>query len=139
MDLKIFEKNFQNREIDIMPYIMVISIFIGILIVTIIFNNNLRNYYILNGRVIDKKIVAVVNNDELSKIEENNEFLIERNNHIFTYKIFKINNLDNLYNEIFLESEIPDEYLVDNNVIKLKIVTKKTTIFDYLIKSLKGE
>lgn len=142
MDLKVFEKSFQNHEIDIKPYIIVLSIFISILIVTILFNNNLRSYYVLNGKVIDKKIEVIVDNNGLEKINENEELLIERNNHIFTYKIFKINNLENsnsIYSEVFLESEIPSEYLIDNNIIKLRIVTKKSTIFDYLIKALKGE
>ena len=142
MDLEVFAKSFQNREIDIKPYIIILSIFLSILIVTIIFNNNLNNYYIINGRVVDKQIELIVNNDELNKIVENKKILIERNNHMFTYKVVKINNLNNsnyLLSEIFLESELPDEYLINNNIIKLKIVTKKITIFDYLIKSLKGE
>ena len=120
---------------------ILLSIFIIILLVIILFNNNLKKYYAINGKVVDNKILVLVNNDELKYIVENKELLIERNNHIFTYKIFKINNQNNsnyLYNEVFLETT-PNEYLIENNIIKLKIITDKTTIFDYLIKSLKGE
>ena len=141
MDLEIFKKNIENREINIRPYMILLSIFIIILLVIILFNNNLKKYYAINGKVVDNKILVLVNNDELKYIVENKELLIERNNHIFTYKIFKINNQNNsnyLYNEVFLETN-PNEYLIENNIIKLKIITDKTTIFDYLIKSLKGE
>ena len=142
MDLDIFNKSIKNREINITPYVIVLSIFISILVIVIIFNNSVRNYLVLKGNVVDKRVVVTVNNDELNKVVENNKIIIERNNHIFTYKVFKINNLNDsnyLYSEVILETEIPEEYLIENNIIKVKIVTRKTTIFDYLIKTMKGE
>lgn len=141
MNLKTFQKSFQNREINIKPYVIVVSIFISILLTVVFLNNNLEDYYIVNGKVIDNKIVIIINNEELDKITKNKELKIERN--IFTYKIDRISNFDNLdylYDEVVLDiDDIPKEYLIENNYIKLKIIVNRTTIFDYLIKTLKGE
>ena len=68
MDLNIFNKSIKNREINITPYVIVLSIFISILVIVIIFNNSVRNYLVLKGNVVDKRVVVTVNNDELNKV-----------------------------------------------------------------------
>ena len=141
MELKTFQKNFKNVDINIMPYILVVSILIGIIFVVIAINNKLEENYTVFANVKDNEVVVIVNADDLEKIVNNNKMEIERN--IFTYKIKKINNQfygNNVYKEVFLDiSNLGSHYLIDNNVIKIKIITEKTTILSYLFKTIKGE
>ena len=67
--------------------------------------------------------------------------MIERN--IFTYKVDTIKeviNINSLYYEVIIElNKIPEHLFIENNIIKLNIIINKTTIFDYLIKTVRGE
>ena len=141
MDIEIFQKNFQIREINIKPYLIVVSIFITILLMIVFLNNRIEDYYICNGKILDKKVIIYVDKDNLKSITENKEIKIERN--IFTYKaekIEEINNDNSIYYKITLELvRIPEHIFIDNNIIEVKIIVNKMTIFDYLIKTLKGE
>ena len=141
MDIEIFQKSFQTRDIDIKPYLIVVSIFMLFLLIIIFLNNKIEDYYICNGRVVDKKMIIVIEKDRLNDITENKKIIIERN--IFTYKIEKINeviNNNSIYYEVFLDFDrIPDHLFIDNNIIEVKFIVNKITVFDYLIKTLKGE
>jgi hypothetical protein len=101
----------------------------------------LEDYYISNGKVLNQKVIVVVNSEELKKITDNKKIKIERN--IFTYKVEKINEVNNnnfMYYEVTLEFDrIPEHLFIDNNIIELRFIINKMTIFDYLIKTLKGE
>ena len=141
MDIEIFQKSFQIRDIDIKPYLIVVSIFVTIILMIVFLNNKIEDYYICNGKVINQKVIVIVNSEELSKITDNKKIKIERN--IFTYKIEKINeviNNNSIYYEITLQFDrIPEHLFIDNNIIELRFIINKMTIFDYLIKTLKGE
>ena len=82
----------------------------------------------------------MVDYQNLDKITNNKEFKIERN--IFTYKVSEIKEVksDSYYFELTLEvNKIKDDIFINNNIIKLRIITNKGTFFDYFIKTLKGE
>ena len=141
MNIETFQQSFQIRDINIKPYITVASIFMIIILVITLFNYDLEDYYICNGKVIDSKLSLIVNNEELTNITENKEIMIERN--IFTYKVDTIKeviNINSLYYEVIIElNKIPEHLFIENNIIKLNIIINKTTIFDYLIKTVRGE
>lgn len=141
MNIEIFQKSFQIREINYKPYLLVVSIFITIILIIILQNNNLEDYYVCDGKVIDNNLLIMVNSENLESITNNKKIKIERN--IFTYKVNKINEViygDLLYYEVILElNKIPEHLFINNNIIKVKIIINKTTIFDYLIKTTKGE
>lgn len=141
MNIETFQQSFQIRDINIKSYLIVVSIFITIILVISIFNNKLEEYYICNGKVINDNISIVVKSEELNNITENEKIIIERN--IFTYKVIKIDeviNNNSLYYEVILEfDKIPQHLFINNNIIEMKIITNKITIFDYLIKTVKGE
>jgi len=141
MNIEAFQKSFQIREINYKPYLIVVSIFITIILVIVLLNNKLEDYYISKGRVVDNNLSIIVDSENLNNITNNKKIKIERN--IFTYKVNKINEViyqNSLYYEVILElNKIPVDLFINNNIINLKIITNKTTIFDYLIKTAKGE
>ena len=141
MNIETFQQSFQVREINYKFYLIVVSIFISILLVIVLLNNKLEDYYISNGKVVDNNLSFIVSTEELDYITKNKKIIIERN--IFTYKVNKINEVmyaNSLYYEVIIElNKIPEDLFINNNVIKTKIIINKTTIFDYLIKTAKGE
>ena len=141
MNIEAFQKSFQIREINYKPYLLVVSIFILILLIIVLLNNKLEDYYISNGKVVDNDLSFIVNSEEVDYITKNKQLKIERN--IFTYKVKKINDVmygNSLYYEVIVElNKIPEDLFINNNIIKVKIIINKTTIFDYLIKTAKGE
>ncbi len=139
MDLVSFQKNFNNIEIDLKKYITIVSILIGFLLGVILFNNKIEEYYTGISKLSDKKIEVLINIDDLNKIKDNNEIVIERNT--FTYEIDKVEDYlyeNNYYKKIIIKINDEDK-LIDNEIIKYQIITNKTTIFNYLIKTLKGD
>lgn len=142
MNIETFQQSFQVREINYKSYLLVVSIFISILLIIVLLNNKLEDYYISSGKVIDNnKLIFIVSGEELEYITKNKQIIIERN--IFTYKVNKINEVtyaNSLYYEVIIEfNKIPEDLFINNNIIKIKIVINRTTIFDYLIKTTKGE
>ena len=141
MNIEVFQKSFQIREINYKPYLIVVSIFITIILAIVLLNNKLEDYYISNGKVVDNNLSFIVSTEELDYITKNKKIIIERN--IFTYKINKINEViynNSLFYEVILEfNKIPEHLFIDNNIIEAKVIINKTTIFDYLLKTAKGE
>ena len=141
MELKVFNKYIKNMDISLKPYIAVVSIFICIIILIVFFNNRLEEYYVTDSLVVKNEVKIIVNYNDLEKITNNKKLKIEGD--IFTYKVVKINDLvidNSFYKEVFLLIEnINEKLLIDNNVIKLRIITDKTTIISYFWKIVKGE
>lgn len=141
MDLVSFDTNFRNVDINIKKYILVVSIFMFILFVLLLFNNSIEDYIIIKSSVNNKKIEFIVDIDNLDIINNKNKIIIEGNT--FTYRIDKIDDYiyeDKLYKKITIQvDDIDEKYLINNNIIKMKIVTNKMTIINYLIKSIKGD
>ncbi|MBR4672754.1 MAG: hypothetical protein IKO78_06135 [Bacilli bacterium] len=141
MDLVSFQKNFKNIEIDLKKYIAVVSILIVLLLGILLFNNNIEDYYVGISKISNKKIEVLTTIDNLKNITENNQIIIERNT--FTYEIEKVE--DYLYENTYYKKiiinikDMKENKLIDNTIVKYEIVTNKTTIFEYLIKTLKGD
>ena len=141
MDLVSFNKSFGNVEINIRKYILTVTIFICLLFIIVLFNNKIEDYLIIESKINNKKIEFITDIDHLDKITNNNELIIERKT--FTYKIDKIDDYiyeDKLYKKVILVVDNLDEnILIDNNIVKIKIIIDKSTVFKYLQKTLKGD
>lgn len=141
MDIEVFQNSFNNKEINIKPYLFVVSIFIGILVLIIIFNNNIEDYYVNKGIVKDKELTLFVDINDISKVTNNKKIMIERD--IFTYEVTKISDLlvdNNIYKEVNIKvDKLDKKHLLNNNIVDLKIIINKTSILSYLIDTMKGE
>jgi biopolymer transport protein ExbD len=139
MNLEIFQSSFRNKEINIKPYLQVVSILLSIFVIIISFNFTIEDFYKTKGTVKEEKIKLIVDINDLNKVTNNKEIIIERD--IFTYEVINISDLiynDNIYKEVTLKiPELKD--LIDNDVLDIEIIINKTNIFNYLIKTLKGE
>lgn len=141
MEIEKFQTSFKNKDIDFRPYLITVVILISIILVIILFNNRLKDYYIGSALVKENKLELIVRREDLDKITTNKKIIIERN--MFTYKVDKIDELtygDSFYNQLVLSVyDLKEDLLVDNNVINFKIITDNTSIFEYLFKVVKGE
>ena len=139
MEIELFQKSFKNQEINIKPYILVVSIFLFIIFIIIGLNNKIEDYYITEGTIKDKEIRLITNVKDLNNIVNNKKVKIEKD--IFTYEVKKIEDYivdNNIYKEVVIS--IKDySNLIDNNVVNLKVIINKTSIISYLIKTLNGE
>lgn len=141
MDIEVFQKSFKNNEIDLKPYLLVVSIFIGILVSIIIFNNNIEDYYVNKGIVKDKELTLFVDINDIDKVTNNKKIIIERD--IFTYEVTKISDKlmnNDIYKEVKIKvDKLDKKHLLDNNVVDLKVIINKTSILEYLLNTMKGE
>lgn len=141
MNIVEFKTSFENYEIDYKKYIYVVSIFLIFFLLFIIFNNNFYNYFTGKFSVINNdEISLVVNYSDLNKIINNENIIIEGTK--FTYKINKINDYmydGILFKEIVMNVDLPDNLDIINNYLDYKIELGKETIFDILIKVVKGD
>ena len=53
MNIETFQQSFQVREINYKSYLLVVSIFISILLIIVLLNDKLEDYYISSGKVVD--------------------------------------------------------------------------------------
>ncbi len=134
IEINTFQKSFKNLEVNTKNYIILVSILISIILITICFFNKIEDYHFVQGEVKDSKINIIT--DDLNKITDNKKIIID--SRIFTYKIDKIEKYD-VYNLVAITLEQKEDFLVENNIIKGKIVINETTFFKYLLKTLKGE
>lgn len=141
MNIVEFKTSFENYEIDYKKYIYVVSIFLIFFLLFIIFNNNFYNYFTGKFSVTNNdEISLVVNYSDLNKIINNENIIIEGTK--FTYKINKINDYmydGILFKEIVMNVDLPDNLNIINNYLDYKIELGKETIFDILIKVVKGD
>lgn len=141
MDIEVFQNSFNNKVINLKSYLLVVSIFIGILVLVVIFNNNIEDYYVSKGIVKDKELTLLVDIDDIGKVTNNEKIMIERD--IFTYEVTKISDLlinSNIYKEVNIKvDKLDKKHLLNNNVVDLKIMTNKTSILSYLLNTMKGE
>lgn len=141
MNIVEFKTSFENYEINYKKYIYVVSIFLIFFLVVIVFNNNFYNYFTGKFSVVNNDEVSlVVNYSDLDKIINNENIIIEGTK--FTYKINKINDYmydGILFKEIIMNVDLPDKLNIINNYLDYKIELGKETIFDILIKVVKGD
>ena len=141
MEIEEFQESFKAKEYNLRPYIIVVSILLSIILVIMLVNNKVKSYYISSGTIKDSKLVFLIDNEELYKITSNKKIIIERN--MFTYEVFKIDEFqanNKLYNEVMLiVTDLNSNLLIENNKINFKIITNENSIFEYLLKVVKGE
>ena len=144
MKIEEFQESFKNKEINTKSYTKVVSILIGIILLIVFLNNSLIDYYKVGITISNKKLEIISGLNDINKINSNNKIMIERN--IFTYKIEEISdyiNENSLYKLVRINIESDKEnainFMIDNNYIEGRIITNRFTIFEYLIKILKGE
>ena len=144
MKIEEFQESFKNKEINTKSYTKVVSILIGIILLIVFLNNSLIDYYKVGITISNKKLEIISGLNDINKITSNNKIMIERN--IFTYKIEEISDYINeniFYKLVRINIESDKEnainFMIDNNYIEGKIITNRFTIFEYLIKILKGE
>ena len=138
MDLVSFQRDFRNMEVDIFKYIKVVSILILCLLIIIIKNNKIEDYYFGISKVINNKIEVLIDLDRVNKIKENNKIIIERNT--FTYEIEKIDDYlidNNYYKKVTLL--LKDNKLKENEIVKYQIIINKETLLEYLFRTIKGD
>ena len=136
IEINNFQKSFKNLEIDIKNYIIIVSIFISIILITICCIHKLEDYYFVKGEIKNKNISIIVS--DLNKITDNKKIII--NNKIFTYKIESIEDyIDNAYKIVNIDIGQNKDFLIENNIVDGKIVTKEMTVFKYLLKTIRGE
>ena len=143
MKIESYQNSFKNKEISIFKSTVVITIFIIILGLIIVFNNDFYNYYSGYG-ILEKnnEISILVDINDLNKITNNNKIIIERTT--FSYKVISIdkNNIEygnNILKKIVIEVPITKELNIKNNYVKYKIIISKDTILNYVLKTIKGE
>lgn len=139
MEIELFQKSFKNQELNLRPYLLVVSIFIFIIFIIIGLNNKIEDYYITEGSIKDKEVRLITSVKDLNNIVNNKKVKIEKD--IFTYEVKKIEDYivdNNIYKEVVISIKDYNN-LIDNNVVNLKIIVNKTSIISYLIKTLKGE
>ena len=139
MEIELFQKSFKNQELNLRPYLLVVSIFIFIIFIIIGLNNKIEDYYITEGSIKDKEVRLITSVKDLNNIVNNKKVKIEKD--IFTYEVKKIEDYivdNNIYKEVVISIKDYNN-LIDNNVVDLKIIVNKTSIISYLIKTLKGE
>ncbi len=140
MDLVSFQRDFKNMEVDIFKYIKVVSILFLSLLVIIMHNNNIEDYYFGTSKIVNKRIEVIIDLDRINKIKDNNKIKIERNT--FTYEIEKIEDYlieNNYYKKATLLLKDLDKQIDDNSIVKYQIITNKETILEYLFRTLKGD
>ena len=138
MDLVSFQRDFRNMEVDIFKYIKVVSILILCLLIIIIKNNKIEDYYFGISKVINNKIEVLIDLDKVNKIKENNKIIIERNT--FTYEIEKIDDYlidNNYYKKVTLL--LKDNKIKENEIVKYQIIINKETLLEYLFRTIKGD
>lgn len=143
MEINLFQKNFANREIKLKPMILVISIFIILIALIIIFNNDFYNYY--SGKAIytgNNKISTLVYIDDLEKITNSKKIILERTT--FSYTVDSIDSEDFIYGDsifkrVNLLIDDDDFNNIVNNYLNYDIILGHDTIINYFFKSLKGE
>jgi replicative superfamily II helicase len=141
MEIEEFQKSFKNLDINLKPYLTVVTILIGTLFLFVIFNKNYFNYFMVTSKVKNNKVVLIVENENLDKIVDNKKLIIGKDT--FTYEIEQIN--DFIYENILLKeitikiNNLDENKMIENSILKLKIITNKTSIFKYLMKTMKGE
>ena len=143
MKIESYQNNFNNKEISIFKSMIVVAIFIIVLSLIIVFNNEFYNYYSGYGVLEkDNEISILIDINDLNKITNNNKIIIERTT--FSYKIISIDEANieygnNILKKVLIEVLLTKELNIKNNYIKYKIITSKDTILNYILNTIKGE
>ncbi len=142
MEINIYEKLFDRRNISLKRMLVVVFAFIGLIALIMIFNNNFYDYY--NGKAIfenSNKINTLVYIDDLEKIVKNKEIMIGGTT--FSYKVDSIDSDNfisgnNIFKMVHLSLESDKSISIENNYVSYYIVLGHDNIVNYFLKKLKG-
>lgn len=141
MHIDNFIESFDYKEIEIRKYRIVVLALILSLLLFLLFNRKIINYY--QGEIIieNDKIVTIINIEDFKEIKEKNKINIERTT--FTYLIEKLENIlinENKYiKATFKINEFPKDKLINNNIIEYKIIKDENNIFKIIFNLIKGD
>lgn len=141
MHIDNFIESFDYKEIEIRKYRIVVLALILSLLLFLLFNRKIINYY--QGEIIieNDKIVTIINIEDFKEIKEKNIINIERTT--FTYLIEKLENIlineNNYIKATFKINEFPKDKLINNNIIEYKIIKDENNIFKIIFNLIKGD
>ena len=136
MDINLFQDLFINKNLSLKRIYLIVSIFIISILMIIIFNNDFYDYYEGTSSLKDNIVIySVVSIHDLKYINNNKNMMIGGST--FSYKIVKIDDYIEGYKVVSLK--LSDYKGIDNMFIEYKIVINKDTIFNYMVRSMKGE
>ena len=142
MQINKYQENFYKKKKKKKKIILIILVFIFIILIIVIANNNFYDYFY--GMLIvedDERISTLVNINDLEKVLNNNEIIINQLH--YSYNIEKIEN-DNFINgndvfkKIYLKINDNKVFNIKNLYLNYSIIVDKNTIFNYVRKSIIG-
>ncbi len=143
MDIKSFNKSILNITLPVKWYIFLVSIFIVLILLVIIFNKNFYDYYEGYAKVVknndDTNLKLSIPYTDLEKISKNK--YIKINDEISAYKIINIDeedyvSKDSFYKVVNISLDSCD--LLNDLYVNYKIIMGKETLLNYFLKTLKG-
>ncbi len=142
MQINEYQENFYNKTINLKKIILIILVFIFIILIIVIANNNFYDYFY--GMLIvedDERISTLVNINDLEKVLNNNEIIINQLH--YSYNIEKIENDnfingDDVFKKIYLKINDNKVFNIKNLYLNYSIIVDKNTIFNYVRKSIIG-
>lgn len=143
MSIKDFQGSFECKDFNCIKFFVVVLFFIFVLFLIIVFNNNFYDYYTGIAIVEDKnKISTLVNVNDLEKVLNNKEMIIERTTFAYTISYISDDFIEygtDLFKKVGIFIELKDSLNLKNNYFNYKIITGKDTIVKYFFKTIKGE
>ena len=140
MDVKSFNKSFENQDIPLKYYFLIVLLFIIMFLYVIICNNNFTEYYkgygIISSNIIRTNILL----SDIEKIINNKNIEIGG-----TTYAYELNSIEDGYvydNDVYkiVNIKIIDSFeYQDNNYITYNIIIDKDTLVNYFIRTIKGE
>lgn len=139
MDIKNFNESIENIDIPYKFYIPLVTIFIVIILLVIINNNNFYEYYKGYASVEEGVLKTSVFIEDLDNIKNNN--IIEIDGRDYFYNINSIDNENYVYENTFykvVNLKILGDVEPFDSYVKFSIITKKDTLINYFLRTLKG-
>lgn len=142
LDIKDYLLEYKRKIPNILTLWSLLLVFIMISALIINSTFKLIDYYKVEGIVQENKLIITAPYNRVNSIINNDYIYIQ--NEKYKYKVESISkdivNVGNeFYQEIILNIEFKDRELVDNNILKIKFIIKKMTIFEYIFNLFKGE
>ena len=104
------------------------------ILISILFKINKYTNTIEYVEIKEDYNLKIIIDKSLFPIKKNYKLYIEDNK--YDYKIIKINKLDTYY-ELLVDCKLEKELLINNNILKIRFKTGKTTLIKELIKKIK--
>lgn len=137
IDINDYKILFQRKDKRITKYWIIILI---IIIIGIIYINNSFKYYEFYsniGEYKNKTLNIYVLIDDLEKITKNEKIKIKNKEFAYNIKTISEENIylnNNYYKEISLS--IDKNNLIENEIAEIKIVTKESSLLEYIFKTV---